>query len=126
MPPGTIVRSIIIQSAASLALSALLLFLPAGTLAWPQAWVFLVLFYGCSEAMGVWLLRRDPALLAARMRSPIAADQNPRDRAVMIAILVCFLGWIAFMPLDARRFGWSHTPLWAQVLGAGLIVAAFA
>src|SRR6266545_3201588 len=54
MPPGTIVRSIIIQSAASLALSALLLFLPAGTLAWPQAWVFLVLFYGCSEAMGVW------------------------------------------------------------------------
>ena len=29
------------------------------------------------------------------------------------------------MALDARRFGWSHTPLWAQMLGAGLIVAAF-
>jgi protein-S-isoprenylcysteine O-methyltransferase Ste14 len=32
--------------------------------------------------------------------------------------------WLVFMALDARRFGWSPTPLWAQVLGAALIVAA--
>lgn len=125
MPPGTIVRSIILQSVAGLALSALLLFLPAGTLAWPQAWVFLALFYGCSEATGVWLLRKDPALLAARMKSPMAAGQAPRARAVMLAILVAFPSWIVFMALDARRFGWSHTPAWAQALGAGLIAAAF-
>jgi len=29
------------------------------------------------------------------------------------------------MAVDARRFGWSHTPLWAQVFGAALIMGAF-
>ena len=97
MPPTTIARAVIIQSVAGAVLGALLLFLPAGTFAWPQAWIFLGLFYGCSEATGLWLLRHDPALLAARMKSPIASDQRPRDRAIMVAILdnrkrppVCF------------------------------------
>ena len=103
----------------------LLLFLPAGTLAWPQAWVFMALFVGCSEAIGVWLLRADPDLLTARMKSPVSADQKPRDRAVMGAILVVFCAWLVFMAVDARRFGWSHTPLWAQTLGAALILGAF-
>ena len=103
----------------------LLLFLPAGTLAWPQAWVFMALFIGCSEAMGLWLSRHDPGLLAQRMKSPYGANQNLFDRAVIVAITVAFGGWLVFMALDARRFGWSHTPPWAQLVGAGLILAAF-
>jgi protein-S-isoprenylcysteine O-methyltransferase Ste14 len=59
------------------------------------------------------------------MKSPISPDQKPRDRAVMRVILVFFIGWMAFMPLDARRFGWSHAPLWAEVCGGGLMLAAF-
>jgi protein-S-isoprenylcysteine O-methyltransferase Ste14 len=107
------------------ALLGLLLFLPAGTLARPQAWVFMALFIGCSEAIGVWLKKSDPDLLAARMKSPISADQKFSDRAVMSAILVVFIGWFGFMAVDARRCGWSHTPLWARALGAALIVGAF-
>jgi protein-S-isoprenylcysteine O-methyltransferase Ste14 len=102
-----------------------LLFVPAGTLAWPQAWVFMALFIGCSEATGLWLARRDPALLAARMTSPFSADQKPRDRAIIAAIVAVFVFWLVFMALDARRFGWSGTPLWAQALGAALILGAF-
>ena len=103
----------------------LLLFLPAGTMVWPQAWVFMALFIGCSEAIGVWLAKSDPDLLAERMRSPLSADQKPNDRAVVGAIIVVFCGWIIFMAFDARRFGWSHTPWWAQTLGAALIAGAF-
>ena len=43
----------------------------------------------------------------------------------MGAIIVIFCGWIVFMAFDARRFGWSHTPWWAQALGVALIVGAF-
>lgn len=125
MTPRVVLLSLLIQCVVGVTLSGLLLFLPAGTLAWPQGWVFLLLFTGCSLATDVWLLRKDPALLIARMKSPLAAGQRPRDRAVMTVILVAFVGWIVFMALDARRFGWSHTPLWAQVLGAGLIIATF-
>jgi protein-S-isoprenylcysteine O-methyltransferase Ste14 len=31
------------------------------------------------------------------------------------------IGWMVLIGLDARRFGWSHVPLWAQALGAVLI-----
>jgi protein-S-isoprenylcysteine O-methyltransferase Ste14 len=115
----------IVQNLAFTVLLAVLLFLPAGTLAWPRGWIFLALFVGCSQATGVWLLKTDPALLSERMKSPLSADQRPRDRAIIVAIMVCLCAWIVFMPLDARRFGWSHTPPWAQVIGAALIVGAF-
>jgi protein-S-isoprenylcysteine O-methyltransferase Ste14 len=94
-------------------------------LAWPQGWVFFALFFGCSQALGLWLLKTDPALLAERMKSPLSADQRPRDRIVMVAIAVFMCAWLVFMALDARRFAWSETPLWAQAIGAALIVGAF-
>ena len=120
MLPRMIVRSLV-----GVALFGLLLFLPAGTLAWPQAWVFTVLFIGCGLAIGVWLAKTDPDLLAERMKSPVSAEQKPRDRAVMGALLLAFWGWFVFMAIDARRTGWSHVPLWAQILGAVFIVGAF-
>jgi protein-S-isoprenylcysteine O-methyltransferase Ste14 len=120
-----VLLKMIVQSLVFAVLLGLLLFLPAGTLAWPQAWVFMALFIACSEATGLWLLKTDPALLAARMRSPLSAEQKPRDRAIITAILVGLCAWVVFMALDARRFGWSHAPLWAQVVGAALILWAF-
>ena len=121
----TVLLKMAAHSLAFAVLLGLLLFLPAGTMVWPQAWVFMALFIGCSEATGLWLAKSDPDLLAARMKSPLSADQKPSDRGVMAAIIVVFCGWIIFMALDARRFGWSHTPWWAQVLGTALIVGAF-
>lgn len=115
----------IAPSLAFAVLLGLLLFLSAGTLAWPQAWIFMALFIGCGEAIGVWLMKSNPSLLAERMKSPMSGDQRPSDRRVMGAILVVFPAWFAFMAVDARRFGWSHTPLWAQALGAVLIMGAF-
>jgi protein-S-isoprenylcysteine O-methyltransferase Ste14 len=106
--------------------AAAVLFVPAGTLAWPQAWVYLIVFNGCSVAMGLWLRRTNPALLAERMKSPVSTNQSPRDRRIMIAMLIAWILWHVVMALDARRFGWSHMPLAAHALGVVLILAAFA
>jgi protein-S-isoprenylcysteine O-methyltransferase Ste14 len=115
---------IAVQSLLGCLLLGLLLFLPAGTLAWPQAWAFLVLFNGCGLAIGLWLRRIDPGLLVERMRSPLAADQRPRDRAIMAAISLVSAAWLVFMGID-ERLGWSDAPLWVQAIGAALIAAAF-
>jgi protein-S-isoprenylcysteine O-methyltransferase Ste14 len=115
----------LLQSLVFAVVLGLFLFLPAGTLDWPEAWVFMAIFIGCSEATGLWLARSDPALLAARMRSPLSRDQRPRDRAVAAAIFLAFFLWLAFMPLDAKRFGWSSVPLSAEALGAVLVLGAF-
>jgi protein-S-isoprenylcysteine O-methyltransferase Ste14 len=75
--------------------------------------------------MGVWLKRTDPELLAERMKSPFSGDQSLRDRIVIVLVMVWFAVWLVVMGLDAR-FGWSGgVPVWAEVLGVVLILAAF-
>jgi protein-S-isoprenylcysteine O-methyltransferase Ste14 len=118
-------RRMLAQTLISIAVLAVMLFLPAGTLDWPQGWSLIVLFVGCSQVTGLWLMRTDPELLAARMKSPLSSAQKSSDRAMMAVIFVVFCLWLIFMPLDARRFGWSHPPLWTQGLGALLIVVAY-
>jgi protein-S-isoprenylcysteine O-methyltransferase Ste14 len=104
---------------------ALFIFLPAGTLDWPQGWVFLAIFIIASAAIGLWLMKTDPDLLAARMASPFSADQRASDRAIILAIVILYFASFIFMGLDARRFGWSHVPAWLQIVGAVLIVISF-
>ncbi|MHB1287276.1 MAG: methyltransferase [Leptospirales bacterium] len=43
----------------------------------------------------------------------------------MVAIGLFLCVWLVFIGLDARRFGWSHAPLWAQAIGLVFIVVAF-
>jgi protein-S-isoprenylcysteine O-methyltransferase Ste14 len=117
--------NLIIRSVLGALVFALFLFPPAGTLNWPGAWIFLAIFILCGVAIGVWLLRADPDLLAARMASPMSRDQRPRDRAIILVIMILFFSWFVFMALDARRYGWSHVPPWLQVVGAVLVAVSF-
>jgi protein-S-isoprenylcysteine O-methyltransferase Ste14 len=118
-------RATVRRCLATLFLAAVL-FVPAGTLGWPQAWAFLVLLGGGTVATGVWLRATNPALLAEREKSALGRNQAPRDRTIMVAISATMLAWLCFMPLDARRFHWSHVPLPANLAGALLILGAFA
>ncbi len=110
-----------VQTTGWLAVMGAILFLAAGDWHWPQAWVFLVEIGLSSLMVGVWLLRHDPALLASRLSAPVRRDQLPWDRVFMVVVIVLFLGWMVLIALDARRFGWSRTPLAAQMVGGALI-----
>jgi len=115
----------IVRSIFGVILFMLVLFVPAGTIAWPQGWIFLALFIGCGAATGVWLYIAEPDLLAARMKSPLSADQRLRDRVIIAVLMLAFWGWFIVMALDARRFGWSRVPAAIEALGALMVVAAF-
>jgi protein-S-isoprenylcysteine O-methyltransferase Ste14 len=104
---------------------AVLLFVPAGTLHWPAAWVFLGLMIASGLGFGGWLARKDPALLAERMRSPIRADQPAADKKFLLVFFVVFLIWFIVMGLD-ERFHLSHMPVALQVLGLALLILSSA
>ena len=120
------IARIIVQTTLSLSAMGAVLFLAAGDWRWAQGWVFLGELGLSSFAVSFWLLRHDPALLASRLSAPIRRDQMPWDRILMPAILVVFVAWLVLLGIDARRFGWSHVPLWAQALGAVLIALGMA
>lgn len=78
----------LVQLIVLLIVMAGLLFLPAGTWRWPQAWALLVEFGGLGLAVGLWLARYDPALLRERTGSLVQAGQRRWDKFGMVGIAV--------------------------------------
>jgi protein-S-isoprenylcysteine O-methyltransferase Ste14 len=109
---------LIVQSFIWFGAMAILLFLAAGTFAWPGAWAYLVLMILLSFTLGIDLARRDPGLLRERMGSPVQRDQPAADKVLLIVLLLFIFAWLVVMGLDAKRFAWSSVPTLVQVLGA--------
>ncbi len=101
-----------------------LVFWPAGTLAYPGGWALIILLVGGGLAMTIWLAKTNPRLLRERLGSPVQRNQKPWDRVWSPIFFVGLLGWLAFMAWDARRTGFVAVPVWVQVLGALGVVAA--
>jgi protein-S-isoprenylcysteine O-methyltransferase Ste14 len=119
-------RKALLAMIAEFAVLAALLLVPAGTVLWPAAWVFMAIFFGFQLALVGMLAREDPELLAERLSSPMQREQPLWDKAIVVAFLVLGVVWLILMPLDAVRFGWSVMPSWLQSLGAlGLALSLY-
>src|SRR5262245_5656990 len=92
------------------AVMGLLLFVPAGTIRYGPAWVYLAIFFMASAATTAYLLRNDRALLERRMRGGPTAERRPAQRGIMLATSIGFVGLLVVPALDFR-FGWSRAPL---------------
>lgn len=111
-------KVMVVESAEFLVM-ALALFLPAGTVAWPAAWVFLGLLFVCSLPITWWLLKYDPGLIEERLQ---LRPQLSWDKAFIAVVLVLILFWLILMPLDAVRFHWSRMPVVLKTLGALVLI----
>jgi protein-S-isoprenylcysteine O-methyltransferase Ste14 len=115
-----------VQTIIWLGVIALLLFVPAGTVNWSGAWIFLVEALVVSVVLGLWLERHDPALLKERLRPPIQKGQSTSDKIITGLLVLLYLGWFVFMGLDAVRFKWSSVPAWLAAPGAlGVLLACY-
>ncbi len=116
-----LMRKLIRRTTLSLVFLGVILFGAAGTLNWPEAWIYLALTAAMSFGGGLWLAPHDPALLRERLGSLIQRDQKRWDKILMAVMLVLWTGWLILMALDAKRFHWSEIPLALQVVGVALI-----
>jgi len=103
---------------------ALLLFVPAGTLHYWQAWVYLAIFAGVSALTTLDLIRKDPALLERRMRGGPTAEKQPTQKVIMLGMSIGFIALLVVPALD-HRFGWSSVPLGGVVTGDVLVALGF-
>ena len=109
-----------LSSLASLVVFMVLLFLPAGTLNYWQAWAFLGVFALVSLAPTIYLGRFDPATVERRMHAGPRAETRAVQKAVVTGIVLSFTGMLVVAGLD-RRFGWSTVPAAISVLGDVLV-----
>ncbi|HML12976.1 MAG TPA: isoprenylcysteine carboxylmethyltransferase family protein [Xanthobacteraceae bacterium] len=124
-PYNQMFRRLIVQTVALVAVMAALLFVPAGTLAWPGAWAFLGEMAAGSVLIGGWLARHDPGLLAERMSGLFQREQPRGDKILMAVFLALVLAWLPLMALDAERYRLSHVPAWLQSIGALALAMLF-
>ena len=114
--------SALIKFTFGLALVGALLFLPAGSLAFFNAWLFIGLLFVPMLILGIVLLVKSPDLLKKRLDAK--EKQNAQKGVVAMSALLFLAGFIV-AGLDFR-FGWSHMPAWAVAVASAILLISYA
>jgi protein-S-isoprenylcysteine O-methyltransferase Ste14 len=100
---------------------AALLFVPAWTFDYWQAWAFLAIHSTSSLAITLYLMKKDRKLLERRMNGGPTAEKEPVQKIIMFIVSLGFIGLIALPAFD-HRFAWSHMPPHVALAGDVLVV----
>ena len=111
-------RRLIVHTVVWLVILGAILFLSAGTIDWPEAWVLLIGSGGLGLVSALIIARHDPQLIRERMRGPIQSKQKPWDKALLAVVMVLCIVMFVVAGLDAVRYQMSNMPVWLEVLGA--------
>jgi protein-S-isoprenylcysteine O-methyltransferase Ste14 len=98
-----------------------MLFLPAGTFDYWQAWVFLVAVAISAWAPTIYMLRTNPVALQARMRGGPAAESRLAQRVVIAGLYLSVAAMVVVSVLD-HRFRWSPVPTAICLLGDVVVI----
>ena len=101
-----------------------LLFLPAGTFDYWEAWVFIAVFFVATVCLTVWLAISDPQLLERRMRAGPRAEQATSQKIIVSIAFICFIG-VTVLPALDHRFGWSSVPRGVVIIGDALMMLSY-
>ena len=99
-----------------------LLFLPAWTLNYPYAWLFIGLLFVPMLIMGIVLLIKSPTLLEKRLNNK--EKENTQKGVIALSGLMFPIGFV-LSALDFR-FGWSSVPLWLTSVASLLFLVGYA
>jgi protein-S-isoprenylcysteine O-methyltransferase Ste14 len=101
----------------------LFLFLPAGTLVWPRAWVFVLVSLAEMAVQFGLLWQMNPDVVIARSR--FRADSKLWDKLLLCCYLPTVLAILIVAALDDGHFHWFPLPWRVSALGIVLYLLGF-
>ena len=104
-----------------LILVGLLLFLPAGTFAYPQGWLLMGILFVPMFIAGLIMMKKSPELLRKRLN---VKEEQAEQKAVIALSGLMFLASFIVAGLNFR-FGWIRLPLWVSYAAALLFLAGY-
>ena len=118
-------KSLFIQAIAKFTLGVLLvgllIFLPAGTLNFPNGWLLMSILFIPMFAAGLVMMKKNPNLLKSRLNAK--EKQGEQQTVVKLSGLMFLVGFI-LAGLDFR-FGWSCLPMWIPIAASVLFLLAY-
>ena len=114
--------SAISKFALGVVLIGALLFLPAGTTAYPQGWLLMGILFIPMFIAGLVMMAKNPNLLRSRLN----AKEKQREQSLMVKLSgqMFLVGFI--LAGLSYRFGWLMLPRWVSILGAVLFLISYA
>ena len=103
-------------------LIGVLLFLPAGTMSYPQGWLLMGILFIPMFLAGLVMMAKNPALLRSRLNAK--EKRGEQSLVVKLSGLMFLVGFIAAGL--SFRFDWWMLPKWVSILGAALFLASYA
>jgi protein-S-isoprenylcysteine O-methyltransferase Ste14 len=101
-----------------------LLFVPAWTLNFWQAWLYLFVFTVSAALITAYLWVKDPKLLESRVKAGPGAEKESRQKFIQTLAALAFAGLLILPALD-HRFSWSEVPFFGVMAGDLLVASGF-
>jgi len=117
-----LIRMALRRISAAVVVLSVLLFLPAGTLDYWQAWAYFVTLFVPLTFVFFYLIRHDPELLERRMRMK---EKEPTQSLIIKLGSLCYV-LIFLLPGLDRRFGLSEVPATFSVLADVCVLLGYA
>lgn len=118
-------RKLLIQGIAKflagVVLLGVLLFLPAGTLAWPQGWRLMGILFIPMLLAGIVMIRKNPELLRKRLN---AKEKQAEQQDVLKLSALMFLAAFILAGLNFR-FRWIVLPDWISRTAAVIFLISY-
>jgi len=113
--------SAITKFALGVILIGLLLFLPAGTVHYPNAWLFMGILFVPMFLAGIVMMIKNPELLRKRLN----AKEKQSEQSLVIRLSgLMFLAGFVLAGLD-YRFGWLPLPQIVSYIASGVFLLAY-
>ncbi|MBR1899044.1 MAG: isoprenylcysteine carboxylmethyltransferase family protein [Oscillospiraceae bacterium] len=118
---GKLFRQAIVKFLSGVLLLGLLLFLPAGTFRFRNAWILMGILFIPMAAAGIVMMLRSPELLRKRLNM----QETEREQKTVIALSGAMFA-AAFITAGLNfRFGWFVLPDAAMYIAAGFFLAGY-
>jgi protein-S-isoprenylcysteine O-methyltransferase Ste14 len=102
----------------------ILLFAPAWTVDYWQAWVYLSVFVASSALITAYLWKTDRKLLERRLNAGPGAESESSQKRIQLLASLVFVGAMILPSLD-HRFSWSAVPLPITITGDVFVALGF-
>lgn len=99
----------------------LMLFLPAGSLDFWQAWIYLAVLIIPVSIVVFYFLKYDPELLERRMR--LKEKEEKQKTIVKLGIIIFFIGFI--IPGLDYRYHWSNVPVYLVIAANAFVLSGY-
>ncbi|MBO7658899.1 MAG: isoprenylcysteine carboxylmethyltransferase family protein, partial [Clostridia bacterium] len=99
----------------------LLIFLPAGTFAFPQGWLLLGVLFVPMFGAGIVMMVKNPVLLKKRLN---AKEKQGEQKAVLALSGLMFIAAFVVAGLNFR-FQWFVLPMWVSVVAAVVFLGGY-